>query len=170
MEKENLIQNLEEVIGKLSNILSSLKEVQSEVQPEPEVKSGPYSDGYYSNGSIDSSYTQKTPQQAKDNGLWYSYIDGIAELAHYLAHQSGYSNFAFWEGVINYAGYNPVPTQAWDDGKWYNFVAGVAVAAEGTYSNGSYVAGEIDTEGKYNGEQTAKDDGVVRSYQNGLVV
>ena len=167
MEKENLIQNLEEIAVKLSNLISALKEPQP--QAETDAKSGPHSDVFYKNGSIDSSYTQKTPQQAKDNGLWYSYIDGAAELAHYFAHDSNYSNYAFWEGAVNAGGYNPTPTQAWDDGKWYTYAAGAAVLAEGAYSNGAYVAGEIDVEGKYNGEQTANDDGQLRSYQNGVV-
>lgn len=166
MNKENVIQNLEEIMAKLSSLLSSLKELETQV----EVKSGPHSDGFYANGSIDTSYTQKTPQVAKDNGLWYSYIDGVAELAHYYAHTSNYSNFAFWEGSVNVAGYNPTPSQAWDDGKWYTYAAGVAVPAEGAYSNGTYVAAQLDSEGKYNGEQTAQDDGQLRSYQNGQLV
>jgi hypothetical protein len=166
MDKENLIQNLEETIAKLASLVSSLKEPEI----EHELKFGPHSDGFYKEGGIDSSYTEKTPQQAKDDGLWYSYSNGVSEQAHYHAHDSNYSNYAFWAGSINTAGYNPVPSQAWDNGKWYTYAAGAAVEAEGAYSNGAYVAGELDLEGKHNGEQIAQDDGSTRSYQNGLIV
>lgn len=170
MDKNTLIQALTELKDQQSKSLLRLENLLQEVHSSTIVQGEALSTGYYVNGNLDSSYTNKTPQQAKDDGLWYSFINGQPELAHYYAHTSDYSNYAFWNGSINTSGYNPTPGQAWDNGKWYVYNSGVAVPADGAYSNGAYVAGELDVEGVFDGDRIATDDGQTRSYSKGVVV
>ena len=129
---------------------------------------GPYSNGYYASGLIDETYSNTTPQEASDDGHWYTYAAGVATAAN-----GPYSNGYYASGIFNTSYSNQTPQEATDDGHWYTYEAGVATAANGPYSNGYYNTGVIQS--NYNNaalppSQALDQPGTYLRYVNGLVV
>jgi predicted nucleic acid-binding Zn-ribbon protein len=144
-EMEEAMSEIDEALDGISSESSGSENTGSGTDTEStgSGKNGPYSDGYFKDGVLDTNYTKRTPQKATDDGKWYSYESGVAEQAHYYAHSADYSNGAFWNGELNTSGNNPTPTQAWDDNKWYTYESGSAILANGTYENGTYENGVL---------------------------
>lgn len=81
-------------------------------------KNGAYSDGYFTNDSIDTSYNNGTPTQAQDDNNWYTYASGSSTAA-----SGAYSNGYYTAGEIDTN--NNSTAQAQDDNAWYTYTAGV---------------------------------------------
>jgi chromosome segregation ATPase len=141
--KSKIKSEMEEAMSEIDEALDGISSDAGTEENSTSGKNGPYSDGYYKDGVLDKNYTKRTPQQAIDDGKWYSYDSGVAEQAHYEAHNTDYSNGCFWLGERNTAGYVYIPVQAWDDNKWYTYAAGMPTLADGTYENGTYANGVL---------------------------
>jgi hypothetical protein len=101
------------------------------------VLNGPYSDGYYVDGAIDTSYNNNTSiTQAQDDGKYYLYQNGIAIAA---AGSWGGTYYAAGEKDTSYN--NATPQVDSQDGLSYTFVSGDGTLANGAYSTYYYVNG-----------------------------
>ena len=106
-----------------------------------DTRSGPYSDYYYNNGLVNSTYNNDTPQQATDDSNWYTYSSGTAAAA-----SGPYSNGYYASGVKSSTFNSSLPISAIDDQYFYVYTLGVQTLATGLYSNGAYDnTGTLDT-------------------------
>jgi hypothetical protein len=69
----------------------------------PVAKNGAYSDGYYLNDNIDFNYANAVPQQAQDNGLYYTYSQTIAAGYADPPANGAYSTYYFNAGAIDFS-------------------------------------------------------------------
>jgi hypothetical protein len=106
---------------------------------------GYYTNGVYVSGNLDISgiYNTSIPVQAQNPSGIGPYSDGYYK-------QIGTCDPISFIFVINDTYINLTPQKALDDNKYYVYTNGIATIAEGYYSNGSFVAGELDINGIYN--------------------
>jgi hypothetical protein len=128
-------------------------------------KSGPYSDGYYTNGVIDQYGHQPIPVQAIDNNFYYTYSLGTAQIAN-----GNYSNGYFSDGSPNLSYSNSTAVPAIDDSShYYTYCNGASCIASGLYSNYAITGGVIDASYSTNMPIAAIDCGC-QIYENGVAI
>lgn len=215
--KSKIKSEMEEAMAEIDD---ALDEIKSGNTNDSTKKNGPYSDGYYKDGVIDTTFSTPftsvksgpdvfeitDPLLSLDDNLYYSYTNGVAkpygsQIVFFLPDGTPQTmDNGNWGG--NYIPQTPHPMKA-NDGLWYTFSGGTATlvtdsfvpvmiqqigpragsydvyytfkdgegtVADGTYSTGSYVKGLLDTEGVYDGEYVAVDNGATFVYSKGSVV
>lgn len=138
--RDNLQSVLEKTLAEIKGALDNLSK-------ETSGKSGPYSDGYYKDGKIDTSFSTPftsvqsgpdtfevtTPLLALDDNLYYSYTDGVSkpyssQIVLFLPDGTPQTldngNWGY-----NYIPQTPLPMQT-NDGKWFCFPGGSVVPVE----------------------------------------
>lgn len=218
--KSKIKSEMEEAMSEIDEALDEISGGASTTNNNSTEKNGAYSDGYYKNGVIDTTFSTPftsvesgpdvfeftDPVLSLDDNLYYSYTNGIAkpyssQIVFFLPDGTPQTiDNGNWGG--NYVPRTPNAMRA-NDGLWYTFPGGtvtlvsdsfVPVAiqqigpragsydvyytfkdgkgtvANGTYSTGSYVKGVLDTEGVYDGEYVAVDNGATFVYNKGSVV
>jgi hypothetical protein len=96
--------------GNYSDGTASVFTFASGIKGASVLKNGIYSDGYYVDGVIEPFYHNLTPQQAQDDGLWYTYVNGTPILANDLLLESSL---------------------------YYSYSSGVRTLAQGSYNLGN---------------------------------
>lgn len=139
--KSKIKSEMEEALAEIEGALDDL----GKETPSSSIgKSGPYSDGYYKDGKIDTTFSTlfssiksgsdtfevTNPLLALDNNLYYSYTNGVAKLYGspivFFLQDGTPQTLDNGNWGPNYIPQTPHPMQA-NDGKWYQFPGGSVV-------------------------------------------